>query len=149
MSKNKKKLSDSLKLLINYISDPVIVLGSESKIVGVNKAMRTLIDAIPSGDKITIDSIEIKNNTEIHFSDNEPGISEEILPKLFTPLCSTKTQGMEFGLVIYKRIVDANYGRISVKSINAKGTTFTIAFPINQKIEDGGGKIWINLPESS
>lgn len=38
-NKKSKKLSDSLKLLIDYISDPVIVLDDEGKIAGVNKAM--------------------------------------------------------------------------------------------------------------
>jgi len=45
--------------------------------------------------------------------------------------------------------VDAHGGKISVKTITGKGTTFTITLPITQKIEGGGEKIWINFPEYS
>ncbi len=75
--------------------------------------------------KISIDSKEVDNLLEISFADTGMGISDEILPKLFLPLVTTKAQGMGFGLAICKRIVEAHGGTIKVKTAIGKGTTFT------------------------
>jgi signal transduction histidine kinase len=66
------------------------------------------------------------------------GISEEILPKLFTPLCTTKAQGMGFGLAICKRVIEAHKGTIAVKTVKGKGATFTITLPLDIKVKSGG-----------
>jgi len=56
---------------------------------------------------------------------------------------------MGFGLAICKRIIEAHGGTITVKTANGEGTTFKITLPIENKIEIGGEKTWINMPESS
>jgi signal transduction histidine kinase len=71
------------------------------------------------------------------------------LPKLFSPLFTTKAQGMGFGLAICKRIIEAHGGTIKVKTTKNKGTTFTVTLPIEPKHEIGGENTWINIPESS
>ena len=73
---------------------------------------------------------------------------DEILPKLFTPLFTTKAQGMGFGLAICKRITEAHGGTITVKTANGVGTTFIVTLPIEPKIEIGGEKVWIKMPKS-
>jgi two-component system sensor histidine kinase HydH len=86
---------------------------------------------------------------EISFADTGVGIPDEVLPRLFTPLFTTKAQGMGFGLAICKRITEAHGGTITVKTANGVGTTFTITLPSESKIEVGGEKIWIEMPKSS
>ena len=86
---------------------------------------------------------------EISFADTGTGISDEVMPKLFSPLFTTKAQGMGFGLAICKRIIEAHGGKITVKTAKGKGTTFTVTLPIEPKLEIGGEKIWINMPKSS
>ena len=85
---------------------------------------------------------------EIVFADTGTGIPDEVLPKLFSPLFTTKAQGMGFGLAICKRIIESHGGKITVKTAVNKGTTFTITLPIKPKVEGGGEKTWINMPES-
>jgi signal transduction histidine kinase len=75
-------------------------------------------------------SRQYDEKAEISFSDNGPGMSPEVVSKIFTPLFTTKAQGMGFGLSICKRIVEAHGGSISVKTELGKGTTFTITLPI-------------------
>src|SRR5208283_2876865 len=111
--------------------------------------IKNAVDAMPNGGKITIDSKEVNGSLEISFADTGTGISDEVMPKLFSPLFTTKAQGMGFGLAICKRIIEAHGGKIMVKTAKSKGTTFTVTLPIEPKLEIGGEKIWINMPKSS
>ncbi len=97
--------------------------------------VKNAIDAMPIGGTISIASKEKNGNLEISFSDTGEGISDEILPKLFMPLITSKAQGMGFGLAICKRIIEAHGGNINVATAKGKGTTFIVTLPIVQKIE--------------
>jgi PAS domain S-box-containing protein len=96
-----------------------------------NNIIKNAIDAINRDDGvIEITSRQYDEKAEISFSDNGPGMPPEVVSKIFTPLFTTKAQGMGFGLSICKRIVEAHGGSISVKTELGKGTTFTITLPI-------------------
>jgi PAS domain S-box-containing protein len=110
--------------------------------------IKNAIDSMPKGGKLTIDG-KVDGNFKISFKDTGIGISDEDLPKLFSPLFTTKAKGMGFGLAICKRIVEAHGGTITVKTAKGQGTTFTVTLPIEPKFEIGGENIWINTPESS
>lgn len=74
---------------------------------------------------------------QIHFSDNGPGISPKLLPRLFDPFFTTKKtgEGTGLGLAICQRLVDSYQGRIDVKSNPGRGTTFIISLPEYGQIE--------------
>jgi light-regulated signal transduction histidine kinase (bacteriophytochrome) len=63
------------------------------------------------------------------------GIIDEVLPKIFSPLFTTKVQGMGFGLAICKRLVSAHGGKISVDTVLGKGTILTVLLPIEPLLE--------------
>ena len=104
---------------------------------------------MPNGGKITINSQQVNDRLELSFSDMGGGIAEDVVPKLFSPLFTTKAQGMGFGLAICKRIIEAHSGTIAFKTVKGKGTVFTLTLPIEPKFEVGGENTWINIPESS
>jgi signal transduction histidine kinase len=110
--------------------------------------IKNAVDAISEEGTLEIRSTQTNGNVEFSFADTGSGISEEVVAKLFTPLFTTKAQGMGFGLAICKRVVEAHGGKISVESVVDKGTTFTVTLPIEPKLEVGGEKTWINMPES-
>jgi signal transduction histidine kinase len=68
---------------------------------------------------------------------------------LFSPLVTTKAQGMGFGLAICKRIIEAHGGTISVETATGKGSTFKVTLPIERSSEVGGERVWIKQQESS
>ena len=90
------------------------------------------IDAMPEKGTLEISSCQRNDCIEIVFADTGKGIPEEIMEKLFTPLFTTKAQGMGFGLAICKRIIEAHGGTIKVKSEVNKGTKFMIGLPIKR-----------------
>ncbi|MGD0330936.1 MAG: ATP-binding protein [Nitrososphaeria archaeon] len=52
------------------------------------------------------------------------------MSKLFTPLFTTKAKGQGLGLVVCKRLVEANRGSISVESKVGVGSTFKVRIPL-------------------
>lgn len=62
---------------------------------------------------------------EISFSDNGPGIPENVQPRVFVPNFTTKNTGMGLGLAISKNIVEGSGGRICFET-SEKGTTFFV-----------------------
>lgn len=87
------------------------------------------IQAMPKGGKLTL-TVNIQNDkTTITISDTGIGIPEEIKPKLFTPMITTKAKGQGLGLAVVKRLVEALNGTITFTSVQQKGTKFTIQLP--------------------
>lgn len=62
-------------------------------------------------------------------SDEGCGIPPELHNKIFEPYFSTKKSGMGLGLAIVKRIIDEHGGKITLESIENRGTTFCIQLP--------------------
>ncbi|MGD6933765.1 MAG: PAS domain-containing sensor histidine kinase [Candidatus Bathyarchaeia archaeon] len=89
------------------------------------------IQAMPNGGKITIRTFEKKDAVCISVEDTGVGIPEEVKPKLFQPLMTTKSKGQGFGLAVVKRLVEKLGGKINVESEEGKGTKFTVEFPLN------------------
>ena len=127
---------------INVVSDQMstaIFMADINKLTRIFvNLIKNAVDAMPNGGTLSISSVIEDGKVKIHFSDTGIGISEDVLPKLFAPLFTTKAQGMGFGLAICKRIVEAHGGTISVKTAFEKGTTFTVTIPIEGKLQCGG-----------
>ncbi len=140
----------SSKTLINYVLLMVRIPGqvgivqdiqSDQTIwVDSNKIQRVFVnliknavEAMPNGGVLEISSCQNGEKIDFIFADTGTGMSEEVIGRIFTPLFTTKAQGMGFGLAICKRIIEAHGGKISVESTLNKGTTFTLSLPINPK----------------
>lgn len=135
--------------IVNHLLDDPRIKADADKVVRVFiNLIKNAIDAMPETGTIEITSHQTRDKIEISFADTGIGISKETLPKIFSPLFTTKAQGMGFGLAICKRIIDSHGGTITVKTAQSKGTTFIITLPINEKKEANGENAWINMPES-
>jgi signal transduction histidine kinase len=124
--------------VINTVSEDSTFRVDQNKIerIFIN-LIKNAIDAMPNGGTITINCKQANDNVEITFADTGTGIPEEIIPKIFSPLFTTKAQGMGFGLAICKRIVEAHKGTITVETEKGKGTTFKVTLPIELKQTTG------------
>jgi PAS domain S-box-containing protein len=110
--------------------------------------IKNALDAMPKGGTLAVKSRREEDCVKIVFADTGSGMSKDVLKRIWSPLFTTKAKGMGFGLAICKRIVEAHGGSISVESRFGKGTEFNLVLPIKPKVEDGGGKIWVNVPQS-
>ena len=92
------------------------------------------LQSVNSNKKAKI-NINMKNHPDkisILVSDNGSGVDPNLKNKIFEPMFTTKTKGMGLGLGIVKKIIEIHKGRISYKSENKTGTTFTIELPKNK-----------------
>jgi signal transduction histidine kinase len=87
------------------------------------------IQAMPNGGNLTVKAFQEGKNVSITVTDTGVGIPDEIKPKLFQPLMTTKSKGQGFGLVVVKRLVEAQGGTITFESKVGEGTQFKITFP--------------------
>ena len=67
--------------------------------------------------------------TVIRITDDGPGVSVDVLPRLFDPYVSSKSLGRGLGLATVRTIVEAHGGGIRVASEVDRGTTFHIFLP--------------------
>lgn len=65
----------------------------------------------------------------ISVSDSGSGIATDVLPSIFNPFFTTKTNSPGLGLFIAKQIIDAHNGRISVENKQDDGALVTIVLP--------------------
>jgi len=87
------------------------------------------IQAMPNGGNLTIKAFRGAGKVNLTVSDTGIGIPDEMKPKLFQPLMTTKSKGQGFGLAVVKRLVEAQGGTVSFESKVGEGTKFKITFP--------------------
>jgi PAS domain S-box-containing protein len=142
------QVPDRIQIINDVHKETLIWVNSDKmKRVFIN-LIKNAIEALPEKGTVKISSYQTGDQVEIAFADTGLGIPKETLQKLFTPLFTTKAQGMGFGLAICKRIVEEHGGLISVETEQGKGTTFKINLPIEIKQLTEVIKDRINVPES-
>jgi PAS domain S-box-containing protein len=127
------KIPKNIKIIDRTEYNPLFWVDASKMQRVFTNMIKNAFDAMLHGGTLEITSRTLDNEVELVLSDNGEGMSEETLSKIFTPLFTTKAQGMGFGLAICKRIVEAHGGKIDVTSVKGEGTAFKIKLPIEQK----------------
>ena len=77
---------------------------------------------------------------EIEIDDTGPGIPEDILPRIYEPLFSTKTFGVGLGLSIVRQITEHHGGGLEISSRQGEGTQAILWLPRSPCQEEGAQK---------
>jgi signal transduction histidine kinase len=88
--------------------------------------------AMKGSGTLTLSTRRTETHAELAVADTGPGITPEVLPRIFEPFFSTKvaTTGTGLGLSISYGIVKRHGGRISVESTLGIGSTFRVHLPL-------------------
>jgi len=113
---------------IRYQGNIEIDLGRFTRALG--NVIDNSIQAMPAGGIITFTSDLVHEEIVLRLSDTGPGVSPEVLPRLYEPFESDEhSHRAGVGLAIVKAIVEAHHGRVSIASVPGKGTTVDIRLP--------------------
>ncbi len=80
---------------------------------------------------VEVNLIKGKRIAKILVEDNGPGVPDDVVDKLFTPLFTTKREGSGLGLVIAYRIAFDHGGRIRYEKREPGGARFVVVLPLS------------------
>lgn len=126
------KIPDGIKMTVPESDIKIFVDPLQMEIV-LSNIITNSIQALGESGEIEIKFMEESDNIKIQIIDSGLGISDDILPKIFEPLFTTKQQGTGLGLASCITIIKNHGGMIGVKN---NPTTFTITLPKNPKITE-------------
>ncbi len=89
------------------------------------------LEAMEAGGVLTIRTRRRRDEIDVEFEDEGPGVPDEMLARVFDPFFTTKPpgQGTGLGLAIAQSIVTDHRGRIEVTSNVGKGSIFRVVVP--------------------
>ena len=90
-----------------------------------------LSTAFRPGIRLSVPGTQDRVSLPLEFcvQDNGPGVSDDILPILFDPFVTTKTNGMGIGLTIVRTIVEAHRGRVEARNHADGGAVVSVTLP--------------------
>jgi len=77
----------------------------------------------------------VGHQVEFMVADTGPGVSQELLDRLFEPFYTTKSEGMGMGLNICRTIVEFHEGRLWVEAAKPTGCVFRFTLPLAEAFE--------------
>ena len=125
--------------LVSHIDD-IFVLGDRIRITQVISNLLDNTLKFTSEGVVSIDVARKKQEQDHHeeaivtVEDTGSGISQEIIPRLFTKFSSKSFSGTGLGLYISKNIIEAHGGKIWAQNNNDKGkcgATFSFSLPLD------------------
>ena len=92
--------------------------------------IKNALQSMPQGGTLSLFcELNDEQEVEVRIMDTGKGIPAENLSKLFHAFYTTKATGNGLGLMIVERIIRQHGARLSVESVEEKGTCFTVTFP--------------------
>ncbi len=120
-------LPDDVSCHREFDSQAIVLMDKERlRRVLVNVVTNALqaMDELTGVDKILeIKTLLVDERCEIDVRDSGPGMSKEILARIFEPMFSTKNFGVGLGVPIIKNIIEGHGGGVSYQSAPGQGTT--------------------------
>ncbi len=111
------------------------VMADKTQIVQVlinltRNAVQSLLLAKTPNPMVVVSGHLESNVVEMTVTDNGPGLSPEVMERLFEPFVTTKSAGMGLGLSISKSILEAHEGRLWAENAPTGGAVFHFTLPL-------------------
>jgi signal transduction histidine kinase len=131
-----KAHADGVRLDLVIRRTPPIVRADRDQIIQVlTNLVQNALDAVRGRDGaevvVTVDGADARNGAVV-VSDNGPGLSEEIAPRLFEPYATSKPHGTGLGLAIAQRIAVEHDGELAYTGPReGGGAVFKLVLPVS------------------
>ncbi len=103
----------------------------------ITNALQALDECSGTDRTLNILTRIVDNRCEIQVRDNGPGMSEEVMARIFEPMFSTKNFGVGLGVPIIMNILEDHGGGVVYRSEVGKGTTVTMWLPLREESQLG------------
>jgi signal transduction histidine kinase len=80
--------------------------------------------------RIVIEGFDEGTRVRLQVDDNGPGVSAELLPRLFQPFISSKPGGIGMGLSISQALARSLGGTLEYQPASGGGARFTLTLPV-------------------
>ncbi|MCE9651625.1 MAG: PAS domain S-box protein [Nitrosarchaeum sp.] len=110
-------------------NDAMISCDKEKLEIVFENLLLNAIQAMGGNGTLDISLEEIQSYIKIQIKDSGPGIPNELIPKIFDPLFTTRQIGTGLGLPSCKTIIEQHGGNISFETKIGHGTIFEISLP--------------------
>ncbi|MBI3786613.1 MAG: PAS domain S-box protein [Deltaproteobacteria bacterium] len=94
----------------------------------------------PAGGVLSVRLQRDGHSVRVDVHDDGPGVPADVLPRVFDPFFSTKSEGTGLGLSVSYAIARAHGGELAVQSSPTTGTTFTLRLPVTEESESIGAQ---------
>jgi signal transduction histidine kinase len=91
--------------------------------------LQNAIQAIQGAGVVTVRTAPEDGAVRVEVVDSGPGFSADVLPRVFSPFVTTKSDGTGLGLAIVKRMIEEHGGTVGAENR-----------------PDGGACVWVRLP---
>jgi len=125
--------------VVTQVDPDLAVLATEARLGQIlTNLLVNAAQAIPEGaahkHRIQVRALQAGAQVLVEITDTGPGITPEVLDRLFTPFFTTKPHGTGLGLSITRRIAQDLHGDIEVESTPGAGTTFRVRLPAASQV---------------
>ncbi|MCF6263356.1 MAG: HAMP domain-containing histidine kinase [Xanthomonadales bacterium] len=126
---------NGLKITLNLLPQPAYVLFDRSQFQQViHQLLENALTHASQADQetevtISLDTKHGSGHIILDFEDNGPGISTNMLAKIFEPFYSSHQQGSGLGLYITQQLCNINQTELSVISSSDSGALFRLVIP--------------------
>ncbi|MGE5502880.1 MAG: sensor histidine kinase [Actinomycetota bacterium] len=97
----------------------------------VRNAVQAIAGQGDGGGTVAVSGHVADGVVELTVADDGPGLSADVLARLFEPFVTTKPAGMGLGLSISKSIIEAHDGRLWADNGPAGGAVFHLTIPVS------------------
>ncbi|HEY2829828.1 MAG TPA: ATP-binding protein [Thermoanaerobaculia bacterium] len=94
----------------------------------ISNLIENALQAAPNG-RVRLGSEAADSKVVISVEDNGPGVTPEMLPRIFDPYFSTKSTGTGLGLAIARKAIEEHGGRVHAENLNP-GLRVQIELPL-------------------
>ncbi len=112
--------------------NPVVNIDKDEMTQAIRNLIRNAIEVMPERGRLVIRTEVSGNFVRVDIEDSGPGISPDVLSKIFAPFFTTKARGTGLGLAVVKKVMDRHKGKAEVTSEIGKGTCFKLYIPIHR-----------------
>lgn len=101
---------------------------------------RNALEAMPEGGTVRVRAWKRAGEMGFSVEDEGPGIPPEEIPKIFSPLYTTKKGGTGLGLPVVGVLVQMSGGKVDVASLPKGGTAFRLSWILPAGAAPGDGR---------